>query len=320
MASINGISLKGFKEVPGREGIGFIGNLYMDDKKIGEAADYADGGPIDINIYGKEELKNFTKRVTDYFNKFPEKDTIKMDLKTLLANKENLPNSNSEYTNNDESFISSLVDLTNFEKEFKKAAKKFENPVVVFFDYHMISEPLPQSWGEGFMSSLENDVEKSIKKHIEKHPNEFAKIFTDLNDFNIDSATGINALLDQDTLPKDKRKELSKITVSDEEKLNREKELFSKYAEKYGFSDADYGARFKDGANNTFEFIGFNPTKSKNCIRIRKVDTKDVYMCSREALQSFLAKAKMESAASEAKEAARGGSSKAKSNKSQDER
>ena len=51
MAKIMNFQMKNIKRLTGREGYGYTASLYLDGKRIGTYADYADGGPEDPSIH-----------------------------------------------------------------------------------------------------------------------------------------------------------------------------------------------------------------------------------------------------------------------------
>lgn len=66
MASINGVELKGIKKTVGIEGEGFIANIYLNRKKVGEYADYGDGGMGHYNFDSKEAKQAVIKAAFKY--------------------------------------------------------------------------------------------------------------------------------------------------------------------------------------------------------------------------------------------------------------
>ena len=72
MASIYGIQLKKVKKTYGIEGVGFQADLYMDGKKVGYAADYADGSMLNVHV----ENAVLVARVRQYYAENPKEDFL----------------------------------------------------------------------------------------------------------------------------------------------------------------------------------------------------------------------------------------------------
>jgi hypothetical protein len=51
----NGYRMIGIKETTGMEGSGWLATVMKDGVVIGEAADYGDGGPVNIQLNTKEQ-------------------------------------------------------------------------------------------------------------------------------------------------------------------------------------------------------------------------------------------------------------------------
>jgi hypothetical protein len=56
-AFLNGYRAVGIKETRGMEGHGFYATLVKDGKVLGEVADYADGGPLNIHLTNPDDEK-----------------------------------------------------------------------------------------------------------------------------------------------------------------------------------------------------------------------------------------------------------------------
>jgi len=56
---LNEWQVKGVKNTIGMEGYGAIGNLYRNYKKVGEFADYGDGGMVNFHFINKKEEEDF---------------------------------------------------------------------------------------------------------------------------------------------------------------------------------------------------------------------------------------------------------------------
>ena len=71
MAKIMNFQMKNIKRLTGREGYGCTASLYLDGKRIGTYADYADGGPEDVEYISKEAEEAMMKTIIAYAKKVP---------------------------------------------------------------------------------------------------------------------------------------------------------------------------------------------------------------------------------------------------------
>lgn len=97
------VSIGNIKKTTGREGYGLTCAVYIDGKKIGDYADYADGG--EGYFYGEEGEENALKAICDtlHTNVYVEGHELPMHIDILIEKLEHL---NDDY------------------KEWKKAVKK----------------------------------------------------------------------------------------------------------------------------------------------------------------------------------------------------
>lgn len=106
MANIKGVELKGTKKTSGREGCGFTANVYLNNKKVGDVADYGDGS-ICLSINMKKEDENKAKEIAkSYYTQCP-KWGVKVE---------------DDYILND--FFRELYELKENETVYKKQVKK----------------------------------------------------------------------------------------------------------------------------------------------------------------------------------------------------
>lgn len=119
MATINGIGFKGVKTFTGREGHGFTANVYLNNKKVGMVADYANGGPLDIDIEPKHR-EAVMAEINAYLE--TEKTTVMLD--------------------NEEDFFNALFTLYETEKTYKSNSKKGFGVLSVF---HYVPKDAPLS-------------------------------------------------------------------------------------------------------------------------------------------------------------------------------
>lgn len=78
MAKIMNFQMKNIKRLTGREGYGCTASLYLDGKRIGTYADYADGGPEDVEYISKEAEEAMMKTIIAYAKKVPNKFVINL--------------------------------------------------------------------------------------------------------------------------------------------------------------------------------------------------------------------------------------------------
>lgn len=140
MAQINGIQLKNVKQFGGMEGNGFNATVYLNDKKIGTVADDGVGAGIEFDVKPEAE-KEFKKAIG------------KADKET---------------------FVCKIMDLIVIEKEFKKAAKKYSNAVIVAI-YNAGS----------YLGKYYLVAPGKINEVIAKEKGNECKIFRKIEDFNL---------------------------------------------------------------------------------------------------------------------------------------
>jgi hypothetical protein len=169
MAKINGVELKGIKPTLGREGKGFFGNVYIDGKRAGHAADYGDGGCLSIHIDPVFRAV-FAQRWEAYAK---------------------VQNHASSY--NDEDFINELFDLGEVEKQFKKETKKYSQPIVIV-DIKKTTSIIPDVFYEnvvGMCTFDANTTEERIQEQLKKQNIDYDRliVYRKLVDFVIDTVT-----------------------------------------------------------------------------------------------------------------------------------
>lgn len=109
MANIKGYEVKALKNTIGSEGHGYYANLYYKNKKVGTVADYADGGPVNVNV--ESEHNEILEKVSKEYLTSIKSDFVTVDI-----------------------FISELVELKENEGIFKKAIKKGYGSIVILQD------------------------------------------------------------------------------------------------------------------------------------------------------------------------------------------
>lgn len=107
MASINGVSLKKITSFEGTEGYAEQGDIYLNGKKVGFFSEDANGAPswIDAPPEAYAKLEEISRR---YFEKHPPRFGREVDSEFLAM------------CTTPEDFFSKLLELSYFEKEYKK--------------------------------------------------------------------------------------------------------------------------------------------------------------------------------------------------------
>lgn len=138
MASIKGFQLKNVKTIVGHEGYGCTGTMYLNGKKIGTYADYADGGCSDIRYESMEARANMVKTVVEFAKEHPNNLIVacfknnlaryEEERKEFLIRNPFIPEEDvtmEVFSACKEDFIvSKFVELQQFEKAFKSWQKK----------------------------------------------------------------------------------------------------------------------------------------------------------------------------------------------------
>jgi len=163
MAKIKGIQLKAMKLNFGHDGTGLKGNVYMDNKRIGEILDEGFGGGMEIDIMDTK-VDEFKKRV----------DTYIAQNEIILSPSEH--------------FIEELAKLSWMEKTYKQFVKG-GCPILLHMDYRPYNEdgtinwedaPIPNPPEEFVPCESHDDVKKVLEENKKdvKH-----KIYESLDDF-----------------------------------------------------------------------------------------------------------------------------------------
>lgn len=138
MASINGFCMKNIHRTRGMEGYGATASIYLDGMRIGTYADYADGGPADVEYFNQQNKEVFERFLIDYAEKHPVDYIV-----------ENIYNNEQRFEEDKKSFLSyhphikpekvtknslsgfgadiiayEFLKLYDLEQEYKKAVKK----------------------------------------------------------------------------------------------------------------------------------------------------------------------------------------------------
>lgn len=117
MASIYGFKLKKVKTFPGRDWEGITADLWYNDKKVAQYADYGDGAGGTLEYYefkqGQEEYQPILDKA---IKRFVEDERFNAESRETLRN--------SDYFMGEDIFIDELLQLTDNEKHFKKILKE----------------------------------------------------------------------------------------------------------------------------------------------------------------------------------------------------
>lgn len=144
MATIKNVQLKAIKNNIGHDGVGFQANIYLNNKKIGNVLDDGWGGPLRVHV--EKEAETFNQIAEQY----------KKETKEELFSAE-------------EKLMYSLLELSDFEKTFKKATKKGYS-FILHMDYTPIDEngkeilegPIPHPRTELYQCSKEEQIKELI--------------------------------------------------------------------------------------------------------------------------------------------------------------
>lgn len=191
MAGIMGINLKAIKRTVGREGDGFLANVYLNNKKIGTVADYGDGGGYEICI--EQEKNVFEETVQKYYERYPELDNFALkSTKEYLERKTKGTLPIREFSKRDdfpldevfyEPFFSKLYRLHCLERDFKKGLQKGYSALVIVSYVYIPGEPL--ALDEAYYTGGSKEAFEEIKSHATSPAFEIAQ-YTSLDDFVID--------------------------------------------------------------------------------------------------------------------------------------
>ena len=189
MANINGIEINAIKTFLGTEGYARQGNVYLDKKKIGFFSEDGNGGCDWIGFECDKEIKElFFSRVRAHYKKYPTLDYKKiydMTIDEYVKQENKLPVTRYEQESNDtamEYFMEKLLNLKEFEQDYKKAVKKGYSAIIAVKYISLSGNPLPLDevyYTNGTQESFKK-VENAAK---EKSIAAIAESYISLNDF-----------------------------------------------------------------------------------------------------------------------------------------
>lgn len=182
MAKIKGIELKGIKNTVGMEGSGFYANIYLDGKKIGTVADYADGGAYNYDFDSKELREEMKHRILKFYRENPPVDNLIL-YKTKLEDFDvaNLPKEiKTELGCCDmDSFFCDLCVLKETQTQFKKAYKQGKSYCVVNY-YHLQGVPIPLANAYTINTTSAEEAKKIADKLLTEERKKYAYAYLDL--------------------------------------------------------------------------------------------------------------------------------------------
>lgn len=181
MAKINGLELKNLKMFRGHEDeLLYRGNIYLEGKKIGEWKQNYMSGPDELYISGEYDLKKLTDKIIELNN--GKEDPFCYE----LANTEEYSPWGGLKDYCVEILLSHLVELKDWEKEYKKAEKKHGQPtgIVIATDGTGVHEYMMS-----FIGGIDKEtaIEMMKKENLKFFENKKAKYmaFAGLEDFNL---------------------------------------------------------------------------------------------------------------------------------------
>ena len=156
MASINGVTIKSLKRFRDHEGFGiYQGNVYYKGKKLGFWSE---------DSWGGEDLFDFDSSILDdEVERLKKSDWVVPEYRSLV---------------NDELLLSAIVELIDIEKFYKKCAKNGCTAVVANVGGSNV---------EAYATvGTKSGIEKSAEYRKFKSEHESARIFTSLDDFDVE--------------------------------------------------------------------------------------------------------------------------------------
>ena len=160
MAKIYGVELKNIRKTVGMEGEGFTANIYLDGKKIGQCADYGDGGEINIYYDDRTVAPLLESRIRTYFDKYPEE---------------------KDFLETTDIFLYKVFSLKEMETMFKKYQKQ-GYPVMVHVDFPLSYHgPIPVN--DTTFCVDEDTAEKCEAKWKDKYHGCIVTRYTSLDNF-----------------------------------------------------------------------------------------------------------------------------------------
>lgn len=171
MAKIKKVQLKAVKMFEGREGYGFNANIYFNNRFVGKASDYGNGGCVDINFSSNDIKLNILNLAKQYFEENP---------KYMLSNND------YDYI---EEFIEELLYLHQIEKSYKTGVKQ-GYPITVTLNYnHRDVRPFSEEYNSKQEEVLNcRDWNDEIEANIRAKYNQpsVVKVYRDISDFDIE--------------------------------------------------------------------------------------------------------------------------------------
>lgn len=201
MAKINGLELKNLKMLSGHEGeLLYQANIYLEGKKIGEWKQDYMSGPDAIDVSNEYDMKKLTDKIIELNN--GKEDPFCYE---LTNNEEYSPwGGLKDYCM--EIILSSLADLKGWEKEYKKAEKKYgpSAGIVIATDGSGIHEYIMPYIGE---IAKETAIEIMQKENLKFFTNKKVKYmaFAGLEDFSLFEEVHLSDIRSNEHLEKNKQ-------------------------------------------------------------------------------------------------------------------
>lgn len=182
MAKIKGFELKAIKKTMGKEGVGLIANIYLNNKKIGSYEDWGDGAMGNAHYNSKEDEETMMHLIYAYANIRPDKFMVNLYEERPERYQEEVErvhkyfpyitedeiNINSLSANHIDFIVDDFMMLLDLEKSFKAAVKKG-------YSYIGVKEE------KGYVSAIYKIPEKCSKEKVDALGCE--KFYRSLNDF-----------------------------------------------------------------------------------------------------------------------------------------
>src|SRR5699024_5913478 len=143
----------------GMEGMGFQGNLYFKNKKVGVVIDDASGAPIQIHFDEQEKEDKFTKDTIAWGQVYG-RDSFMID----------------------EIFVSELQVLKSKEKMFKKAKKEGYKGIVYLTDRYKEDLHTPRK-----LDKVYSIPEQCTEEDVEQGEYDKKEYYTSLEDFDLEA-------------------------------------------------------------------------------------------------------------------------------------
>lgn len=203
MAKINGLELKNINEFKGHEGeLLYQGNIYLENKKIGEWSQNYMSGPDDIFIESDYDYNKLTAKIIEL--NYGKEDPFCHE----ISNTEDYSPWGNLKDYCIELILSDIVILKDWEKEYKKALKKYgpSTGIVIATDGTGMHEYImPYAGGIDKDTAIEMMKKEDLKFYMNKKAKYMA--FSCLDDFNLFEEVKLSDIYSKRYLMKSKQNE-----------------------------------------------------------------------------------------------------------------